>query len=350
MNEQQQPVEGGSAEAHVPLLSVTVLNYNYAHYLPECLESILRQTFTDFELLLINDCSTDNSLDVIQPYLADPRVRLINHEQNKGYIASLIEGSDCSRGTYLTVISADDFCVSDRAFETLLGPLQTHDDVAYAFSAFGLYDGESRRFFLQRRYGTSFVRDGVDQFRDLLMMGNFILHSGVIIRRSAYQAVGGYDAGVRYAGDTIMWLMLCREGRVAYATDELYAWRQHGSNMSVSYRALRQSIAECMYGIHMAYGALRGRPGITHGLYVRGLKRNLSIFAESAIFADNRRGAAYAYASAVQMHPLLTIFQARTVIICARALLGANGYQSLRGALRPLRQRVMPAALRESLS
>src|SRR5207244_4000882 len=59
-----------------PLLSVTVLNYNYARFLPGCLDSILRQSFQDFELIVIDDCSTDGSLEVIRPYLSDPRVRL----------------------------------------------------------------------------------------------------------------------------------------------------------------------------------------------------------------------------------------------------------------------------------
>src|SRR5215831_13668629 len=75
-----QPVSAANSEAVAPMLSVAVLNYNYAHYLPQCLDSILRQTWTDFELILINDCSTDNSLEVIQPYLADPRLEFINHK------------------------------------------------------------------------------------------------------------------------------------------------------------------------------------------------------------------------------------------------------------------------------
>src|SRR5260370_11113027 len=95
------------AEHSLPALSVTVLNYNYAHYLPRCLDSILSQTWTDFELILINDRSTDNSLEVIQPYLKDPRVRLIDHAINRGFVSSLLEGCELSRGRYITVISAD---------------------------------------------------------------------------------------------------------------------------------------------------------------------------------------------------------------------------------------------------
>ena len=92
-----------------PPLSVTVLNYNYAHYLAQCLDSILGQTWTDFELILINDCSTDHSMEVIERYVADPRVRVVNHERNRGFVASLIEGAQLSRGKYLMVISADDY-------------------------------------------------------------------------------------------------------------------------------------------------------------------------------------------------------------------------------------------------
>jgi glycosyltransferase involved in cell wall biosynthesis len=60
-----------------PILSITVTNYNYAHLLPTCLDSILSQRFSDFEVIVIDDRSTDHSLDVIQPYLHDRRVRLI---------------------------------------------------------------------------------------------------------------------------------------------------------------------------------------------------------------------------------------------------------------------------------
>src|SRR5579871_4931345 len=99
----------GRRQPRRPKLSVTVLNYNYGRYLGRCLDSILRQTMTDFEVIVIDDASTDNSLDVIRPYLADRRVRLVSHRQNRGYVASLVEGTEAeSRGIYATTISADD--------------------------------------------------------------------------------------------------------------------------------------------------------------------------------------------------------------------------------------------------
>ncbi len=332
--DQHSTAQGSQVEAHVPLLSVTVLNYNYAHYLPQCLDSILRQTFTDFELLLINDCSTDNSLDVIQPYLADPRVTLINHEQNRGYIASLIEGSERSRGTYLTVISADDFCVSDRAFETLLRPMEDDDEVAYSFSAFGMYDEDGVRFHEVRHFAHSLVHSGAAQYRELLLQGNFLLHSGVLIRTSAYHAVGGYDDSIRYVGDSIMWQMLCSQGKAAYCVDELYAYRRHRSNMSISDGATNVSIRETIYGLNKSFAVMSNTPDISHDLYVRGMKRTLSSHAENAAFAGNLSGAWSAYLYAASLHPVWTVFQARTLIMLARVVLGAGGYQAMRDLLR----------------
>src|ERR1700738_1309279 len=79
-----------------PRLSVTVLNYNYGHFLDQCLSSILSQSFTDFEVIVIDDHSGDESLQVIKPYLEDPRVRLISHTENAGFVCSLIEGVEAS--------------------------------------------------------------------------------------------------------------------------------------------------------------------------------------------------------------------------------------------------------------
>jgi glycosyltransferase involved in cell wall biosynthesis len=336
MEQAREPASvGEQAEAHVPLLSVTVLNYNYAHYLPQCLDSILRQTFTDFELLLINDCSTDRSLEVIQPYLADPRVTLINHEQNQGYIASLIEGSDRSRGKYLTVISADDYCLSDRAFETLLRPMETDPEIVYAFSAYGMYGDDRKRLYLNCPYDQSWVHSGAQMYRDLLVRVEIVLHTGTMIRTSAYRAAGGYNPAARYSIDQVMWLMLCAQGAVAYSVDELYAYRRHGENMSESFDAIRRSLEDALYGVRASYVSMSAHHGVTARLYTTGIKHRLSCTIERAVFAGNHRGALYALWCSLQMHPLLTIFQSRTLIILARAILGQNGYELVRRLLRP---------------
>lgn len=317
----------------VPTLSVTVLNYNYAHYLPQCLDSILRQSFTDFELLLINDCSTDNSLEVIQPYLADPRVRLINHEQNKGYIASLIEGSEASRGTYITVISADDYAVSDKAFEKLLRPMMDDGSIVLAYSAHGRYNSSGERKYLRRPFPDSFTRSGVDEFRSLVLE-NYVLHSGTMIRATAYRAVGGYSPQARYAPDSVMWLALCSQGRVAYCADELYAYRVHETSMSISTSGIRLGLLESLRGLKQAFGLMQGQEGVDTRLYMRALRSNLVAVATDDIFSGNLKAGWYAYWCGFRTHPALTLLQRRTPILVARTLLGEDGFARLRSAAR----------------
>lgn len=324
-----------------PTLSVTVLNYNYGKYLPQCLDSILRQTWTDFELILINDCSTDNSLEVIQPYLADPRVKLVDHPQNKGYIASLIEGSELSRGKYITVISADDYCVSDCAFATLVQMLEIDEQIVFAYSAHGNYGNDGARVWLVRPRDESGVRTGVQEYRDLILE-NYILHSGVIIRANTYRTVGGYDASVRYACDTLMWLMLCGQGKVAYSTDELYAYRLHGSNMSDSTGGIRIGLWEHLNAIERTFADMRKSPEIRYGLYARAMKQIIRTTILSKLFSGHPKLAWYAFWCSVRLHPVFTIFQRSTLILIGYTLLGPARFNVWRHFLSR-RRSAMPA-------
>lgn len=329
-------------EQHVPMLSVTVLNYNYAHYLPQCLDSILSQTWTDFELILINDRSTDNSLEVIQPYLADTRVRLVDHVQNKGYVASLIEGSELSRGKYMTVISADDYCVSDHAFESLIKLLESDGETAFAYSTFGVYGNDGARLDLLHPHPHSFVRSGDEEFVDIVEAKYFVLHSGTIIRTSAYRAVGGYDATKRYAVDTIMWFMLCARGKVAYCADELYGYRQHGSNMSRNFTGFRSGVEETIDGGQQAIAMMSAAYGITDRRYQYAIQRYLVSVATGTIFGGDYRCGWYCYWRATQLHPFVTLFQLRTLSLLARTALGRRGFDTVRSYLRPLVRRAVP--------
>ena len=326
-----------------PLLSVTVLNYNYAHYLPQCLDSILSQTFTDFELILINDCSTDNSLAVIEKYITDPRVRLINHEQNKGFVASLIEGAELSRGKYITVISADDYCVSNQAFATMLHPLEADEAVAFAYSAYGYYADDGVCSSLQRPHGQSYVREGAKEFRDLVL-NNYILHSGTIIRRAMYSAAGGYNPSLRFAVDTAIWLHLCALGKVAYCNDKLYAYRTHATNMSASHCGFRSGLREIMRSTKAAFAVMhQGSPISRERSYRRAMQHNLIAVATNTIFAGRLRCGWYAYWCSFCVQPFLTMSQVKTIaILLAYSLLGPNRFRAVRSMI--LKPKQCPAA------
>lgn len=316
-------------DEQAPFLSVTVLNYNYAHYLPKCLDSILGQTMTDFELILINDCSKDNSLDVIQPHLRDPRVKLVNHVSNQGYVYSLVEGCALSRGRYISVISADDYALDNTAFETARRVLEADATIALFFSAWREMDDAGHIRYERRAANRDYVVEGVEQFRHQLFTSD-ILHSGTIIRRDAYHAVGGYDTCCRYAVDNNMWLALCSTGKVAYSNRVLYAYRAHATNLSNTGHAFWQTTEEMLKGIDAALDRFP-QPVLPDKAALRRQARQRALVAVPThdIFAGRLRRGWHGYWEACRRYPGLTILQPRTVVVVLRTVLGGRLYSRL---------------------
>lgn len=119
-------------------LSVVIPNYNHANFLPECIESIITQTRLPDEILIIDDCSTDNSIEVIMQYQRqEPRIRLIRNEKNSGPSFSVNFGANNAKGKYLAICAADDFYLP-TFFEKMMDLFKKHPDTALACS--GYYD------------------------------------------------------------------------------------------------------------------------------------------------------------------------------------------------------------------
>lgn len=323
-------LHGTDDDRSMPFLSITVLNYNYAHYLQQCLDSILKQTFRDFEVILINDRSTDNSLKVIEPYLADPRVRLVDHKANKGYVESLIEGCQLSTGDYITVISADDYALDLTAFETAYEVLKNDEAISLFFSAWHEVDEDGVVRYTRRASEHDYVVDGALEIRRLLMSSP-ILHSGTIIRRDAYHQVGGYDARCKYAIDNNMWLALCATGKVAYVDRPLYAYRAHDTNMSNTDGAFERTQYEMLLGIDYALSLFTDEmlPD-KQVLRRRARQRALVAVPTHDIFAGRYRRGWYGYWQAIRMDPALSLMQPRILSVTARTLLGKSLYERLR--------------------
>ena len=119
-----------------PLVSVVVPNYNYADYLAPRIDSILRQTFSDFELLLLDDCSTDHSVSVMKKYASDPRVVAIDVNQtNTGSpFPQWMKGIKMARGKYVWIAEADDLAEPDF-LSTLVAAAESHPDLAFCMPA-----------------------------------------------------------------------------------------------------------------------------------------------------------------------------------------------------------------------
>lgn len=167
-------------------LSVIMTVYNSERYLPEAIESVLQQSFTDFEFIIVNDGSTDRSAEIINSFSQkDERIVFINRAENKKQPFSLNEGLRAARGTYIARMDSDDICLPDR-FQKQMDYLKKHPEIALLGSAFQTFssDGEGKV---------------VQHPQDSLLLAyksisnTFFCHPSVIFKREILDETGMYE-------------------------------------------------------------------------------------------------------------------------------------------------------------
>ena len=209
-----------------PLISVCMPVYNAERYLGEAVESILTQTLGDFELLALDDGSTDGSLRILQHYAAhDPRIRLISRP-NKGLVTSLNELVDQARGEFLARMDADDITMPER-FEKQVDYLRAHPDCAVVGCRVWETDADGDTV---AEYPTLSDHDEIDAFH-FRLMGPALLHPSVMMRRAAVQAIGGYRS-FAVSEEVDLYLRLAEHWRLGRVPDYLLKYRIHGTNYS----------------------------------------------------------------------------------------------------------------------
>ena len=326
------------AKAPPPALSVTVLNYNYGRFLGRCLDSILAQSFDDFEVIVIDDCSSDGSLDVLRRYIANPRVRAVAHATNAGFAASLIEGTEVhSRGRYVTVVSADDELASPEAFGQLIAPLETAPHAALAFGAFrreGLCISEIHRSFQTDQI---LARDAA--FAHFLFDPRvWACHSGTIIRKSAYSDCGGYRRDITMPLDLALYLDCSTKYGLCYVDEVTVTYHVHQNQMSGARFAARlRNEREVISAIRQAGAAAR-----KEGLEITSADEDSAIaghLGRTAIydaFATGRRAAFVQCAAALVVRKHRAVASPLWQIALTRAVLGARTFDILRATKRKL--------------
>src|ERR1700687_5683815 len=124
-----------------PTISFVIPCYKLAHFLNECVDSILGQTYADYEILIMDDCSPDNTSEVANSF-HDPRVKCIRNNDNLGHLRNYNKGIRLSRGRYIWLVSADDRLRHSYALERYVQVMASHPEVGYTFCpGMGLRNG-----------------------------------------------------------------------------------------------------------------------------------------------------------------------------------------------------------------
>lgn len=206
-----------------PLVTVIMPVYNAEKYLCEAIESILSQTFSDFEFLILNDGSTDKSADIIRSY-NDSRIIIHNSDVNRGLIFQLNKGLDLSRGKYIARMDDDDISLPDR-FDKQIAYLDIHPEVAVL--------GGAMQNMTEAGLDGCFCRASLESAE--IARKGALAHPTVMIRSDAIKAVRGYRNAFIAAEDYDLWLRLGERYTLANLEDVLVQYRIHYNQMSVTF-------------------------------------------------------------------------------------------------------------------
>ena len=169
----------------MPQVSVIMAVYNAAPFLREAVASILTQTYNDFELIAVDDSSSDASLSILEGF-DEPRIRVIRHQTNTGAALSRNDALAVARGELIAIMDADDVCVSTR-LERQVAFLDANPHVGLV--GCGVYDNISARGELLH---TSYLPEHNEAIQRAILEQWCFLHSSLMFRTGLYRAVGGY--------------------------------------------------------------------------------------------------------------------------------------------------------------
>ena len=218
-------------------MSVIVPNYNYERFLGQRLESVLNQTYQDFELIFLDNASTDGSREVFEKFSDDGRLRGYYNDHNNGNVfKQWNKGVSLARGTYVWIAESDDYAERDL-LQRAVTILDSQPDVGVAYAQSWRMHGESKESNLDwtaclnaDRWRHDFVVDGHEECSKYMIYRCTIPNaSAVVFRRALFEEVGGAPEEFTLCGDWMTWVRMLQHTRLAYVSDHLNYFRQHAA-------------------------------------------------------------------------------------------------------------------------
>ena len=224
------------------MVTFVVPCYKLAHLLPECVESILSQTYGDFEVLIMDDCSPDNTAEVAQSF-TDPRVRHIRNEPNLGHLRNYNKGIGLAKGKYVWLISADDRLRVPYVLERYVNVMEQQPEAGFACCpGFEMQDGKETRV---AAYSIQAEHDRIFKgsvFLKRLFASNSVIAASGFVRKTCYDQIGAFPLDMPYAGDWFMWCVLALHYDVAYFAEPMVNYRMHDMCITGSFLDRNPSI------------------------------------------------------------------------------------------------------------
>lgn len=209
----------------MPKVSIVLPTYNGEKYLAESIESIVEQTFTDWELIIVDDCSSDRTYDIAKEYAkSDIRIHVVHNTENQKLPRSLNIGFDMARGKYLTWTSDDNMYQKD-AIAVMAERLNKENDVFMVCADMQIIDEIGR------------ITGRAETYSNEKIYAFNCVGACFMYKREVYERIGGYDADAFCVEDYDYWLRIIQTfGRILPIHQSLYLYRRHGKSLSVTKR------------------------------------------------------------------------------------------------------------------
>ena len=216
-----------------PKVSFVVPCYNLAHLLRECLESILTQTYSDLEVLVLDDCSPDDTAEVVSS-LPDPRIKYVRNEPNLGHLRNYNKGIALARGDFIWLISPDDYLRKPYALERYVNVMEQNPHLGYVLCpAIKVENGSETELVSWSTHGTTDQILSGHEFLEKLLIGNCVVAPTGMVRRECYDKVTTFPLNMPNSGDWYLWCAFALDYDVGYMAEPMVCYRIHTANMSV---------------------------------------------------------------------------------------------------------------------
>lgn len=237
-----------------PLVSVVIASYNMGEYLPLAINSVCAGTYSNIEVIAIDDGSTDNTPELVKPCLADPRVKYIRQE-NQGQPKAKNNGLRATRGEFIAFCDADDLWAPNKLELQL--PLFDNPKVGVVYSEVSYIDEKGSPYQRPPPY-----QRYAGEVTDQLLLKNFVPFGTAVMRRACLEKNGYFDEQFRMGIDWDLWLRYSLDWEFAYIPDCTYIYREWSGQMSTNYRGRYEHAVRILHHFEQKYGNRLHKPAV----------------------------------------------------------------------------------------
>lgn len=277
----------------MPRVSIILPNYNYARYLKERVRSILNQTFSDFELIYLDDASKDESNLIIEEFGRDPRVQIHKFTENSGKVYQRWnDGAEKATGEWLWFAGADD-TAHPHFLERLLKMADQHPTAVILHCRMGTMDSEGRIVAVKWHADPDFMQHMESDYfstgleEAVRLTGGCFLSSAssMLLRRDVFESAGRFDTRLWSAADWDLYSTMLKEGDIAFRAEPLVFYRAHPNTVTKNTRSIIRAVEDA-YCAARAYLWIKEQPGCTPEMRTIALRRvKMRVFD---IFIDSK--------------------------------------------------------------